>query len=179
MAILCIEKIENTVQLAKWLDPMFALLAPWLSVLEEDRQQSMAEKGVLFENLSAVLPYLWIATDDIRQVIATASLTVVTPGHSATLHGVRALAYRKHPMIRELAWSVLSEAFQELRVNKLKAQFEADNVGALGFCRLYGFQKEAHFREESLKQGQRKDVVSYALFQPQYQVLLAKRYERR
>lgn len=165
---LCIEQIEQASALSRWIPALRVLMSPWLSVLQEDAQDPLYKEETLYHNLVEQLPHLWIAYNRCGQITVAASLTHVVPGQHAYIHGVRAMAYRKHPAVGQLTQRVFEEAFLTLRLHKLKAEFEADNMGALGFCRLYGFTREAYFREDTLIQGQRKDVVVYTLFQSVY-----------
>jgi RimJ/RimL family protein N-acetyltransferase len=165
---LCLEQITQPKKLDLWLPQLVCLIFPWIITLQEDHQAFLLEAETLYENLLQQLPYVWIAYNRQGMVIAGAALTQVVPHRHAFLHGIRMLEYRKHPIIRTLTQLVLQEAFTTLGIYKLKAEFEADNRGALGFCRMYGFCKEAHFREDNLIQGQRKDVVVYSLFYPTY-----------
>lgn len=165
---LCIVRIETHRELYAWIPQLVRLITPWLPVLQDDYQDPLQKAEVLLSNLLPSLPYLWILHTRQGNVVASASLTQVTPGRYAYIHGVKSAAYRKHPATKMLVSLVFEEAFTHLRLHKLKAEFEADNPGPLGFCRLYHFTKEAHFKEDNLLQGQRKDVVVYSLFSSTY-----------
>jgi|GEM_PF-3135009 len=123
----------------------------------------------LTTNTRSCMPWLWIITDQAGRVLAIAALGQVTPGRHAYLHGVA------HPLlltqrccspalINQLANRVLTLGFETLGLIKIKAEFEADNRGALGFCRRMGFTREAHFRQDNRVGGLLKDVVVYSLF---------------
>lgn len=165
---LCIEQIMEPESLYLWLPRLGQLIHPWLTVLQDDTQAPLRDENILYANLVEQLPYLWITYNRNGEVVAGASLTQVIPHCHAFLHGVRSLRYRKHPALLLLIERIFEEAFSSLGLYKLKAEFEADNRGALGFCRMHGFSKEAHFKEDNLVQGQRKDVVVYSLFYPAY-----------
>lgn len=166
---LCIEQITAPKVLASRISGIHRLIAPWLEVLQADTEAPLQDPQILLANLEEQLPYVWIVYNRQGEVVASACLTQVVPGRHAYIHGVRDVEYRKHPALRGLIALIFDTAFSDLRLLKLKAEFEADNRGALGFCRLYGFTREAHFREDIHVQGQLKDVVVYSLFYVTYQ----------
>lgn len=134
-----------------------------LSPVESDSKSDAERLRQLTAHTRSCLPWLWIITDDANRVLAIAALGQIIPGRHAFLHGV------SHPdcpraMISRLAERVLHTGFDSLRLMKIKAEFEADNRGALGFCRRMGFTREAHFKRDNRVGGLLKDVVVHSLF---------------
>lgn len=123
----------------------------------------------LLHNTLSCIPYVWLLVDAQKRVLAVACLTDVKPQATACIHGASLPEMRRQPVLRDaMIREVLRYAFEELGLHKLKAVFDADNRGALGFCRKWNFQREACLREETLRNGQRQDVLSYALFAERY-----------
>lgn len=166
--ILCIEQLKSPFELDKWISQLLNLVKPWIFLLDEDTQPSLQECTNLYNNLRQQIPYIWILYNNQQEIIAAASLTQVIPLRHAFIHGVKNHQYRKHPMLKIMTDLVFEEAFENLHLYKIKAEFESDNLGALGFCRIHSFTKEAHFKEDNPIGGQRKDVVVYSLFYPAY-----------
>lgn len=161
--ILCIHQLEQPNVLANYLPGLWTLVQEWENTLCDDHGNTLTDLTILSRQLWEQMPYIWVACRWNGQVVAAASLTQVIPGRYAYLHGMRALPWRKHPAIRLLSEHVLHVAFNQLGVRKVKAEFEADNIGAIGFCRLHGFVKEAHFQQDIKVNGTWKDVVVYSL----------------
>lgn len=103
------------------------------------------------------------------KVYGLACLSPIIPGRHAYVHGVSHPAIRKHPAVRQLGEWVLQVAFQQLGVRKVKAEIEANNPGAQGYCRRLGFVREAHFKQDNRLNGEWVDVLVYSLFAEQFQ----------
>jgi RimJ/RimL family protein N-acetyltransferase len=140
------------------------LLAQYADVLADDFNAPES----LFENTLACVPYLWLLLDDDEHVQAVATLTDVVEGDSACLHGAAALEMRHHKAVAAMACELFRYAFEELRLHKLKAVFDADNKGARGFCLRWRFAKEARLSAETLRNGEKTDAFSYALCAERY-----------
>lgn len=135
------------------------LLSIYQNVLADDF--TIAEN--LFENTAACIPYLWLLVSECNTVYGIASLTDVIPGRHSFIHGAYHPSIRKHPQVKTIIDAVLHEAFYTLGVQKLKAEFDADNVGAKGFCHRFGFIQEARLRADTQRQGKKQDVLIYTL----------------
>ena len=122
----------------------------------------------LVDNVGTYIPWLWILADPNGRIDAVAGLSDIIPGRHAYLHGVSHPDTRKHPAVRALGEWVLQVAFAALGVHKVKAEIEANNPGAKGFCRRMGFIREAHFRRDNRVNGQWQDVLVYSLFAEQW-----------
>ncbi len=118
---------------------------------------------VLVQNLSESLPHVWIISARSADVLGLASLTDEIPGRHAYLHGLSHPCLRHHPVVAKTALKAIWYAFSQLKVLKVKAEFEADNRGAKGFCWRMGFQKVAHLIADNQVGGELKDVTLYAL----------------
>jgi hypothetical protein len=99
-----------------------------------------------------------------KTVYGLACLSDVIPGRHAFVHGVSHPKIRRHPAISMLGKHVPDVAFNTLNVHKVKAEIEANNVGAIGYCRRMGFVHEAHFKQDNCIAGQWQDVLVYSLF---------------
>lgn len=146
------------------------LLQEYQAVLADD----FTSPESLQENTLACIPYLWLLIDTDDQVQAIATLTEVIPGCTACLHGAAAPRMRGHTAVDTMARELFRHAFEELRLHKLKAVFDADNAGARGFCLRWRFTKEARLKEETRRCGEKLDVLSYALFRERYRNLIQK-----
>jgi RimJ/RimL family protein N-acetyltransferase len=62
-----------------------------------------------------------------------------------------------------------------LALLKLKAEFEAHNAGAKGFCLRLGFQREALFKADVKLDGHLRDVAIYSLTAHRYHSVLLPR----
>lgn len=162
-----------------------AILAPYQSILldyfsQPDHTPSEDLSGWLTENTRSCLPWIWVLTDDRQRVYALVAFTQVIPGRFAYIHGVsqppefiseNQSAQRKRDrqaVITQFARQVLTEAFALGHFHKIKAEFEADNRGAQGFCQRMGFQREARFLQDNRIAGQWRDVLVYSLFRDQF-----------
>jgi RimJ/RimL family protein N-acetyltransferase len=122
------------------------------------------DPAVLIENLAASLPLLWVLIgEETELVLGLASLTDIVPGRHAYLHGLSVPGLRRSPAVAETALAAMAYVFENYGVLKIKAEFEADNLGAKGFCLRMGFRKEGHFRQDNRVGGLLKDVLVYSL----------------
>jgi RimJ/RimL family protein N-acetyltransferase len=156
-----IERITRPQQFARHDGALAALIRPHLQVLLDDFSSRTLEEALL--NLRDCVPHLWLAFSEEGRLVAGASLTEVMPGRHAFLHGVGEWRMRRSPMIPILTLAALDTAFTELGVLKVKAAFETDNLGATGFCRRFGFRREALFKADNRVNGVLKDVAVYSL----------------
>jgi len=142
--------------------------APWLWLLVEDLQEpheSMDAPGTENNTNASITEKLMSASPT---VYGLASLSDIIPGRHAFLHGVAHPGIRRHPAVFGLGELVLRVAFNELKVHKVKAEIEAGNPGAQGYCRRMGFVREAHFKSDNRINGQWQDVLVYSLFAEQF-----------
>jgi RimJ/RimL family protein N-acetyltransferase len=140
------------------------LLNLYQSVLADD----FTNLENLLENTLACIPYLWLLVDESQTIYAIGSLTDIMPQRYALVHGLCEPYVRKNPALQSAYQDIFHCAFEELRLHKLKAEFDADNRGALGFCRYWGFRREACLKEETHRTGQKQDVLIYSLFAERY-----------
>jgi RimJ/RimL family protein N-acetyltransferase len=147
-----------------------ALLKRFQSVLLDDFTAGDVQH--LVDNTRGYCPWLWLLVsadpEPSARVYGLIALSDIIPGRHAFVHGVSHPEIRKHPAIHQLAREVLSIAFNDLKVHKVKAEIEADNIGAKGFCRRMGFTREAHFRQDNKLGGQWHDVLVYSLLAKQF-----------
>lgn len=138
---------------------------------------SCREPVRLLENLAGSLPHVWIITDADglgHGVYGLSSLTDEVPGRHAFIHGISDPAIRRHPGITATALTVMNYAFHRLGVLKVKAEFEADNRTATGFCRRMGFRREAWFANDNRVGDTLRDVAVYTLDRVGFRRLLAR-----
>jgi hypothetical protein len=105
-----------------------------------------------------------------KTVYGLACLSDVIPGRHAFVHGVSHPKIRKHSAISTLGKHVLDVAFNTLHVRKVKAEIEANNTGAIGYCRRMGFVREGYYKQDNRIAGQWLDVLVYSLFAERFQV---------
>ncbi len=135
---------------------------------------------VLIHNLQASLPHLWLVVDENAtlasedRVKALVTLTDEIPNRHAFIHGVSHPNVRRHPVLMSAAICVMNYAFDTLNVLKVKAEFEAHNKHAKGFCWRYGFQREGYFKHDNVVQNQLHDVVIYSLKKQRFEQWLKK-----
>ncbi len=150
---------------------------PWLWLLVEDfepAQHHADGSAVACANagdkkcFSQKCPYT-NEQNNKNRVYGMACLSDITPGRHAFVHGVSHPGIRRHPAVSALGKLVLNVAFNELNVRKVKAEIEANNQGAIGYCRRMGFVREAHFKQDNRIAGQWQDVLVYSLFAEQFQ----------
>ena len=163
---LFILQIQSTEDFARFESSLDHLLQHYQSTLLDDFCDR--NPGMLVKNTSTYMPWLWIVTDANHQVHGMASLSDIIIGRQAYVHGVSHPRIRKHPIVHQLGALVLQVAFETLKVHKVKAEIEANNRGALGYCRRMGFTREAHFKQDNRLNGQWEDVLIYSLFVEQF-----------
>lgn len=129
----------------------------------------------LLENTLSCIPFLWLITDEAGNVYASSALSDIVPGRHGFIHGMRLPVVRRHPGVKVLIGMMLRTAFETLGLRKLKAEFDADNRSALGFCLCMGFRREARFPADTVKRGMPCDVLLYALTAEQYNTLYTER----
>lgn len=127
----------------------------------------------LIENLRGSVPHIWLVVDDKKprrkdKVLGICTLSDEVPGRHAYIHGSALPELRRHPAVACTALSAMNYAFRVLNVLKVKAEFEADNRGAKGFCWRMGFQREALLKNDNIVGGQLKDVAVYSLPRKRY-----------
>ncbi len=159
--------IGNAAEFERYKPGIQALLAIYQKVLLDDFCNP--NPTLLVDNVGTYVPWLWILADANERVYAIGGLSPIIPGRHAYVHGVSHPDSRRHPAVRALGEWILNVAFTELNVHKVKAEIEATNWGAKGFCRRMGFIREAHFRRDNLVNGQWQDVLIYSLFAEQWQ----------
>lgn len=138
--------IDRIASLEHWeasLSKIESLLKPHQKHLTLATQGPTDLNGLL-QNLQTTLPYLWLAHDALGPV-ALASMSDVYPDCSAQLHGLSQLSRRHHPLVNHLSLELFRVAFEELKLKALWACFDGDNLGALGFCRRWGFERYSHW----------------------------------
>lgn len=171
-----IEHLINPEQFETHRSGIQQLLALYSGILMDDFSQPSSDETepnsavveLLSDNTQSCLPRVWIITDEQRHVAAIATLSHVIPGRHAFIHGVTHPAIRKQPIITHLAHQIFHYGFGTLGLLKIKAEFEADNRGATGFCRRLGFVREALFRQDNSVDGKLRDVAIYSLFSERF-----------
>lgn len=179
-------RIASLEELTPYQASMGDLLKRYRALLLDDASRSgEAERDarLLLENTAACVPWLWVLTDGACQVWAIAALSDIQPGRHAFLHGASHPALKRHSGrgggdIERTLLPVLQAAFQELGLLKLKAEFEADNAGAKGFCLRLGFRREALFKADIQVGGRLRDVAIYSLSAQRYRENLLPRLVR-
>ncbi len=135
---------------------------------------------ILISNLQASLPHVWLVVDEnstiasMDRVKAIVTLTDEIPKRHAFIHGVSHPDVRRHPVLMSAAICVMNYAFETLKVLKVKAEFEANNKHAKGFCWRYGFQREGYFKHDNMVQNQLQDVAIYSLKKQNFEQWLKK-----
>lgn len=150
-----ITQLCSPADLARYAPGMEALLARYRHIL-----LSPATGGAdnLLANTASTMPWLWVLAAD-EAVYAIGALADIEPGRHAWIHGAAHPAMRRHPAIPALFDTMGRRAFDTLGLLKIKAEFEADNPGAKGFCRRFGFVREGYYRRDIRLTGELKDVV--------------------
>lgn len=175
-----IRQIESVEQFQRFSEGIAALLKIHQPRLQDDF--SPPDLQQLVQNTQTYLPWLWVLTEDVEfkkekpfnsetdlPVYGLACLSDIIPGRHAYVHGASHPTIRRHPAIPELGHWVLNVAFHQLKVRKVKAEIEANNRGAKGYCRRLGFVREAHFQKDIRINGQWQDVLIYSLFAEKFQ----------
>ncbi|MGE0201392.1 MAG: GNAT family N-acetyltransferase [Candidatus Melainabacteria bacterium] len=148
----------------------------------ENNWQTARRLQLLLDNLRTAVPLIWLIVDERADapsgVFGLCSFTDVIPGRHAYLHGITDPALRHADVVTGLAVSALQTAFEELNVLKVKAEFEADNAGAKGFCWRLGFRREGLLKSDILVNGVMRDVALYTLTRDDY-LRFRHRWQRR
>ncbi len=126
----------------------------------------------LWQNTAACLPWLWVFVQPDGVISAIGALSDLQPGRHAFLHGVSHPAFRGAGCVVQTLRPLLQTAFEELALIKVKAELETHNRGAMGFCRRFGFQREALFRQDIAVGGLLRDVAVYTLSAERYRKLV-------
>ena len=174
-------QIESLEQFQLFSEGIAALLNIYQSRLRDDFSPNTLQYFV--QNTQTYIPWLWVLTDDADtysekrmtkttefNVYAIACLSDISPGRHAYMHGASHPAIRRHPTITELGCWILNVAFHQLKVRKVKAEIEASNLGAKGFCRRMGFTREAHFQQDIRINGKWEDILVYSLTAEKFQI---------
>lgn len=133
------------------------------------RSESLTEDVErLWQNTAACMPWLWVFVQTDQVISAIGALSDLQPGRHAFLHGVSHPAFRGIGCIEQTLRPLLQTAFDELALIKVKAELETHNRGAVGFCRRFGFQREALFRQDIAVGGLLRDVAVYSLSAQRY-----------
>jgi RimJ/RimL family protein N-acetyltransferase len=158
--------IQEITQFQRFETSIRALIEHYQAILWDDFSGPNPES--LVSNLATYCPWLWLLIDDQAHVYAIAGFSDIIPNRHAFLHGVSHPTIRKNTALNQLGHFILNEAFDNLGLHKVKAEIEANNLGAKGFCRRMGFTREAHFRQDNRIGGQWQDVLVYSLFAEQF-----------
>ncbi|MGM9661048.1 MAG: GNAT family N-acetyltransferase [Faecousia sp.] len=78
-------------------------------------------------------------------------------------------AYKRKGVASRATKMILRYAFEELLLNKVYLNVDADNVAACSLYEKNGFQKEGRFREDLLRRGVLIDRIRYAIFRNDYE----------
>jgi RimJ/RimL family protein N-acetyltransferase len=141
---------------------------------DTSRSDSLSDDvETLWQNTAACMPWLWVFVQPDGVVSAIGALSDIQPGRHAFLHGVSHPGFRKAGCVEQTLRPLLQAAFDELALIKVKAELETHNRGAMGFCRRFGFQREALFREDIAVGGLLRDVAVYSLSATRYRSLIA------
>lgn len=130
---------------------------------------------LLWQNTAGCLPWLWVFVQPNGIISAIGALSDLQPGRHAFLHGVSHPAFRGAGCVAQTLRPLLQTAFEELALIKVKAELETHNRGAMGFCRRFGFQREALFRQDIVVGGLLRDVAVYSLSATRYREVVLPR----
>lgn len=78
-------------------------------------------------------------------------------------------SYKRKGVASSATKIILRYAFEELRLNKVYLNVDADNVAACSLYEKSGFQKEGVFREDLSRHGVLIDRIRYAILRSDYQ----------
>jgi hypothetical protein len=159
-----VRRIQSLEDAKPYQESLFRLLETHRHILLDDAQRSdnpQQDSRFLVENTLSAIPYLWLLIDEANRVWAAGALTDIQPNRHAFLHGISDSVLPEKAWITKTFWRLAKVAFEELKLLKIKAEFEADNRGAKGFCLRLGFQKEALFQHDILVNGELRDVFIY------------------
>ena len=86
------------------------------------------------------VPWVWLVTNRDQQAVACCALSDLDMDGRGWvfIHGAKLSAYRRHPLLRQLVAQVFQTAFQSLHCAWVLVDVMPGNLGALGFCRLWG-----------------------------------------
>lgn len=166
MALRHVRQIQTPSDLTPYHPGLLALLKTHCSVLLDDVQRTgnmEQDARFLLENIAGYAPWVCLLTDANATVWGVAALSDIQPGRHAFLHGVSHPGLRESADIDRTVFPLTQAAFETLNLLKLKAEFEANNAGAKGFCLRLGFRREALFKADVQINGQRRDVALYSL----------------
>jgi RimJ/RimL family protein N-acetyltransferase len=76
--------------------------------------------------------------------------------------------FHGHGYATEAARELVRIAFDDLRMHRVWAQLDPQNVASARLCERLGLRQEAHLREESWFKGQWGDLAIYALLRSQW-----------
>jgi RimJ/RimL family protein N-acetyltransferase len=91
------------------------------------------------------------------------------------VHGIARPVLRRTKVVDQVVSKVLRVAFDQLDVYKIKAEFDADNRAAKGFCLRMGFTREALLKADTQRGAQKQDIALYSLFAPCYRAFTQRR----
>ncbi|WP_303673613.1 GNAT family N-acetyltransferase [Vampirovibrio chlorellavorus] len=143
---------------------------------DASRSDSLTEDvELLWQNTAACMPWLWVFVQPDGSISAIGALSDIQPGRHAFLHGISHPAFRGAGCVAQTLGPLLQTAFDELALIKVKAEVETHNRGATGFCRRFGFQREALFRQDIAVSGLLRDVAVYSLSATRYREMMRPR----
>ncbi len=124
----------------------------------------------VIENLTRQRPHVWVATLNMDTLAAT-SLTHITPGGTATLHGIShqnniATKAVKQAAIASVSLAALEAAFTEHHAHTVLAHVPKSHAGARGFCWNTGFTRTHNPQYQQppvIIAGRSIPVITYAL----------------
>ncbi len=169
-------RIQTLDALHPYRESLENLLGRYESTLLDDAHRSgndQQDRATMLENTISCCPWLWLLIDSdalpaIDPVVGYACLSDVEPGRHAFLHGVSEPAVRRTSGPDRTILALLETAFNALDLLKVKAEYESNNLGAKGFCRRFGFRREALFEADIWVNGQLQDVCVSVLTATEY-----------
>lgn len=164
MASVC--QLETEESVSRFARGIQALLARYADTLLDDAGRTgswHSDQRLLWRNTADYAPWLWVWAEGQDAVLAVGALSDVQAGQQAYLHGVSHPDCRGTSRVVLTLLPLLQTAFGPLGLHSLKAEVEADNRGAVGFCRRFGFRREAYFPERVAVGGRLRDVIVYSL----------------
>lgn len=143
-----------------------ALLYSNLPFLHDDEDSPDVDR--LLRNLKRTLPDVFIVTDKDGTVLVGGSLTDISAGQTATIHGVSLPVARKTGAIEAVTFALMERAFVDYGVTHLNAVVSQAHLGARGFCQNYRFQPVYTHPKGMLQQGNPVPVTTYQLSAKRY-----------
>lgn len=135
--ILCCHQVTTPSELKACWQSLTGLMAHW--DYWHHSEQSLEDV------FASYLPWVWLVTNREHRAVACCSLSDWSTDRLAMdgrgwvfIHGAKLSAYRKHPLLRQLVVQAFYTAFTTLQCNWVLADVMPGNLGALGFCRLWG-----------------------------------------